>query len=759
MDSHAEMVSLGAVEHTRRDASGISITAENAGCRVSVLADGLIRVRIVRKDRPEPDFSYAVAKNDWPATDFDVCESDAVIRISTPALSVTVRKSDGAITVQTCSGVAILDDARVSWTGDVVRISWNTPADREVFGCGEKAGPLERRGAPMRMWNADRYAFSTGTDPLYHCIPFCLALDGGEAHGLFMDNTFEQRWDLGRPGETSAFIECDGGAADLYVFAGPTPAEVLSRYTELTGRVPLPPLWVVGYQQSRYAYYPESQLKGVAAEFRRRSIPCDVLYLDVLYMDRYMNFTWDKSRFPDPRKMISELKADGFQTVVILDPGVKVEDGYPPYEQLREAGFYARNPDGSPFVGKEWPGECIFPDFTDPKCRAWWGTMCKSLADDGVAGLWNDMNEPEVMEAEGHTMPMDVTLAGEGIVPGEHRRHHNVYGMQMGRATYDGLRTLRPDERAFVLARAGFAGGQRYAATWTGDNVSSWEHLRLGIPMTLNLGLSGQAISGPDVGGFSSEASAEMFGRWLQANILFPFCRVHSAKADSDTPMAEGKNPQEPWTFGEDWEATNRRYIELRYRLLPYLYTVFEDMTRTGAPIVRPLFFDYPRDPRCRNRDYQYMVGRDILCAPVVEEGARTRTLYLPEGNWYDFWTNEPVAGGREITVESPVEHLPMYIRAGAALPMQEVVQHTGQCESVPIEWVAYPDADGYALGSLYEDDGISMDYLRGAFKRTSVTITTGPEGPLVKTHSVGEFVSPRPDAVTHIISAERTRQ
>ncbi|HEY3414751.1 MAG TPA: glycoside hydrolase family 31 protein [Armatimonadota bacterium] len=752
MDSHAAVLALGAVEQFQRDAFGITLKVENGVGRIFVLADGLVRVRFVRNGQAEADFSYAVVKADWPPAGFEFCDSDSVLRISSPALSVSIRKSDGAITVRSASGMALLEEVHVSWNGDVVRLAWGTPGDREVFGCGEKAGPLDRRGAPMRMWNADRYAFSTGTDPLYHCIPFCLALDGGEAHGLFVDNTFEQRWDLGCPGETEASVECDGGAADFYVFAGPTPAEVLSRYTELTGRVPLPPLWVVGYQQSRYAYYPESQLLGVAAEFRRRNIPCDVLYLDVLYMDRYKNFTWDATRFPDPRRMISDLKADGFQTVVILDPGVKVEEGYEPFEQLRAAGFYARNPDGSPFVGKEWPGECIFPDFTDAQCRAWWGTMCKGLTDDGVAGLWNDMNEPEVMDTDSHTMPLDVRQAGDGIVPGEHKRHHNVYGMQMGRATYDGLRTLRPEERAFVLARAGFAGGQRYAATWTGDNVSSWEHLRLGIPMTLNLGLSGQAISGPDVGGFSSEASAEMFGRWLQANILFPFCRVHSAKADSDTPMAEGKNPQEPWTFGGDWEATNRRYIELRYRLLPYLYTVFEEMTRTGAPIVRPLFFEYPDDPQCRNRDYQYLVGRDIMCAPVVEDGARTKTLYLPEGDWYDFRTNERLKGGREITVEAPVEHLPMYIRAGAALPMQAIVQHTGQCDSVPIEWVAWPDADGCADGVVYEDDGRSMEYAHGAFRRTSVKIRQGEDGEVIEAHSIGDYVSPRPSFVVRTV-------
>jgi alpha-glucosidase len=329
--------------------------------------------------------------------------------------------------------------------------------------------------------------------------------------------------------------------------------------------------------------------------------------------------------------------------------------------------------------------------------------------------------------------------------------------MLMGRATYEGLKALRPRERAFVLARAGYAGSQRYAATWTGDNVSSWDHLHMGITMTLNLGLSGQAICGPDVGGFSSEATPELFGRWLQANILFPFCRVHSAKSDSDTPMAEGLNPQEPWTFGDDWEAVNRRYIELRYRLLPYLYTVFEEMTRTGAPIVRPLLFDYPNDPECHKCDYQYMVGRDLLCAPVVDEGGTSRTLYLPRGEWYDFYTNERIQGGAEITVDAPLDHLPLYVRAGAAIPTQAVVQHTGECSSAAIEWIVYPDSAGAAEGFLYEDDGATVDFEAGTFKRTHLTAKAEPEAVIDET-TEGGYVSPRPESVWHIISPRSGR-
>lgn len=754
MESGMDALRLGAIRRFVPCGAGVDFEAENGYGRISFLAGDLLRIRIQRNGQSEPDFSYCVAKADWDGLAPTISETADTVSASAGSFRFEIRRSDGVFTIRSESEIPLLTNAVVSWQGEALRLAWTQPDEREVYGCGEKTGPLERSGAPMRMWNKDSYAFTADSDPLYMCIPFYMALDGGAAHAVFIDNSFGQNWDFAGRGESVASIGADGGVLDVYFFAGPTPASVLSRYTELTGRVPLPPLWAVGYQQSRYAYYPESLLREVASEFRRRRIPCDVLYLDVLYMDRYMNFTWDARRFPDPARMIGELKADGFQTVVILDPGIKAEDGYLPYEELRRAGFYVKNPDGTPFLGPVWPGVCMFPDFTDAGCREWWGRQCTGLVRDGVAGLWNDMNEPEVFDAPGHTMPPGVLFAGEGVIPGEHRRHHNIYGMQMGRATYEGLKSLRPRERAFVLARAGYAGAQRYAATWTGDNVSSWDHLRMCIPMTLNLGLSGQAICGPDVGGFSSEASPELFGRWLQANILFPFCRVHSAKSDSDTPMAEGLNPQEPWTFGEDWEAINRRYIELRYRLLPYLYTVFEEMTRTGAPIVRPLLFDYPEDPKCRWRDDQYTIGRDLLCAPIVYEGATSRSLYLPTGDWYDFFTNERIAGGREIQVDAPLDRLPLFVRAGSAIPMQPAVQHTGECHSVPIEWAVYPNSAGEAEGVLYEDDGATMEFADGTYKRTRLTFKAGNDPEIIEA-SEGSYVSPRPPSTVRSLSGE----
>jgi len=603
----------------------------------------------------------------------------------------------------------------------------------------------------MQFWNAELPGYHAGFDPLYQSIPFCLGMDGPRAHGLYVDNTFRQWWDLGEPGTTGASIAVADGALTVYLFTAPEPKSVLNRWTDLVGRIPLPPLWAMGYQQSRWSYYPENVVRGIAGEFRSRAIPCDVIWFDIDYMQGFKVFTWDPDRFPNPARLIEDLKADGFQSVLMLDPGVKVEEGYPVYEELKAAGFYVKNPDGSPFVGPVWPGDCLFPDFTNPACRAWWGDLYRPLLEQGAAGFWNDMNEPAVFEAEGHTMPMDVLHDGDGR-PDSHLRYHNVYGMQMVRATYEGVRRNRPRERAFVLTRSGFAGTHRYAATWTGDNRADWEGLWLSLPMVMNFGLSGQALSGPDIGGFMGDPTPELFTRWIQAGALFPFCRCHHAASKHEGEFDRlDASAQEPWSHGGEYEAVNRASIELRYRLLPYLYTLAEEAARTGVPILRPLFLEYPDDPRCKGLDDQFLLGRDLLCAPVLQEGATSRTVYLPPGDWYDFWSGERLEGGRDLTVEAPLSHLPLYVRAGAVLPMQPVVQHTGEMRDEPLILRAYLD-NGRAEGEVYEDDGITLDFERGAFRRTRAVVTREGGEANVEMASEGSYISPRPEPVVEVI-------
>lgn len=743
-------VSLGRMEDVSLSGAQLKVSAENGTLLITLLAEDLARVCALPPGQAEPNTSWAVIDREWPVVRASLDETDDEIVVRSDHVSVQVRRSDCSVTVSTSDG-AIVSDAGFYWDTGKSGVRWTQPGDRRYYGCGEKAGPLERRGAPMEFWNAEECGYGPGFDPMYHSIPFTLAMDGGVAGGIFVDNTYRQKWDLGRPGDTSARIEADGGAIDVYLLSGPDPKGVLHRWTDLVGRCPLPPLWALGYHQSRWSYYPEKVVRELAAGFRSRSIPCDVIWFDIDYMDAYKDFIWSPVHFPDPAQLISDLHAGGFSSVVMLDPGVKVENGYSVYESLLASGRYVRNSDGSPFVGAVWPGACLFPDFTEPDCRAWWGEQYAPLLDMGIDGFWNDMNEPAVFDSESHTMPDDVTFDGGGE-PGIHLRYHNVYGMQMARATFEGLRGLRPNRRPFVLTRAGFAGAHRYAATWTGDNRSDWPGLVLSLPMVMNLGLSGHAISGPDIGGFKGEPSPELFGRWLQANALFPFCRVHSAKPNWQDPDAPLGSPQEPWAFGTEWERINRASIELRYRLLPYLYTVVEEATRTGVPPVRPLMLEYPHDPECERLDDQYLVGTDILVAPVLEEGAFARSVYLPDGGWYDFWTRERFEGGRRINVEAPLDRLPLFVRAGAAIPTQPIVQHTGECAAQPITWLAF--LGERAEGDLYEDDGDSMAYLNGAFSITHLSVWQLAGGPAICFAGGGDYVSPRPPACVEIIGS-----
>jgi alpha-glucosidase len=494
------------------------------------------------------------------------------------------------------------------------------------------------------------------------------------------------------------------GALCAYFFAGPTMPAVLKRYTQLTGRMPLPPRWMLGYQQSRWSYYPEAQVRELAAEFRRRRIPCDAIHLDIHYMDGYRIFTWDGERFPDPAHLLDDLREQGFRAITIIDPGVKVDPGYPIYDEGLRQDVFCKLPDGTLFQGPVWPGECAFPDFTAGAVRDWWGQLYRPLLQAGVSGIWNDMNEPAIF---GGSMPENVhhDHEGRGAIHGE---IHNAYGLQMARATAEGLRRLRPNERVPVISRAGYAGLQRYALVWTGDNYSTWAHLQLGVSMCLNLGLSGIALCGPDIGGFAGDSEGELLARWTQVGTLTPFFRNHSA---ANTCR------QEPWAFGEPFESICRRWIELRTQLLPYIYTTAWQASQTGLPMMRPLSLAYPDDRRTYSLDDQFLFGDVLLAAPVSRPGQTTRRVYLPGGTWYDFWSGEKLSG--QVQADAPLERMPVYVRAGSVLPMGPVLQHTGEWPPETLNLHLYP-GDGESW--LYEDDGYSMAYRSGEFQLTHFT-------------------------------------
>jgi alpha-glucosidase len=715
----AQWTSLGAMPPERR---GDTLVFRDAK---TILSVGAVTPEIVRvRFSPTRDFgrdhSYAVVLRPTdvrPALQTTSARST----LTTSALRVVVSHAPLRVAFTDPAGHSLDEDDPangIAYSGRAVRVWKRLQDDEHVYGFGEKNGRLDKRGRNLggysyAMWNSDTYAYEADTDPIYVSVPFFIVLRNGIAHGIFFDNTFRSSFDIGHQSQGLLSFGADGGELNYYFIYGPTPKDVIARYTSLTGRMPMPPRWALGYHQCRYSYFPDSKVRFIADNFRERQIPADVIWLDIHYLQDYVPFSWDKERFPDPAGLTAYLRRRGFRTVTILDPHPKKQVGYAPYDSGLAGDHFVKNPDGSIFEAPVWPsraehnpGPSVFPDFSRPATRAWWGALYGSLLNVGVAGIWNDMNEPAVFTAPTWTMPLDVRHDNEGA-PTDHREIHNVYGMLMSRSTYEGLLALRPNERPFVLTRASFAGGQRYAALWPGDNVSDWTQLRSTIPLLTGMGLSGLPFVGSDIGGFAESPSAELYTRWLQCGVFYPFMRTHTTFGTPD---------QEPWSYGTVHEQFNRRAIELRYELLPHIYNVMHETSTTGIPAMRPLVLEFPTDENTYGLDDEFMFGSDLLVAPVLREGARERAVYLPAGTWYDYWTAKPYAGPTTVTIPVTLASIPIFVRGGAFVFRQPVVQHTGEMGGKPLQLAIYPASESTAW--LYEDDGETLDYQRGIFLR-----------------------------------------
>ncbi len=569
------------------------------------------------------------------------------------------------------------------------------PPGRHYYGLGERTGWLDHRGRRYTTWASDISPILPSADALYQAIPFLLEMESGRAAGILLDESWRSVFDLAATDPEHVTVRVDGPSLDLYLVAGPTPAAVLERYTALTGRTPLPPLWALGYHQSRWSYRSESEVRDLVGTFRAKGLPLDVVHLDIDYMDGYRVFTWDPARFPDPARLARDLQEEGVHLVVISEPSLKPEVGYRPYEDAAAHGFLVRTDRGEAFQAEVWTTPAVLVDFLQPEARSWWGSLFRPLLDAGISGIWDDMNEPSVRGTPGRTLPLDTRHGTRA-----HLEVHNVYGLCHARATWEGLRTLRPEERPFVISRSGYAGIQRYAAVWTGDNSSWWEHLEGSIPMLLNLGLSGVPFIGADIGGFHGNADGELLVRWTQLGAFYPLMRNHSTR---------GSRRQEPWAFGEQTERLIREAIEFRYALLPYLYTLMEDAATSGLPPMRPLFLHYPDDPETYHLSDQFLWGADLLVAPVVRPGAHSRAVYFPEGRWVEWWTGAITEGPGWEVVAAPLSKIPLFLRAGAAIPTTRPQAHApDRAVWEDLEWRVYPQGTTVASGRLYEDDGRS---------------------------------------------------
>ncbi len=594
-----------------------------------------------------------------------------------------------------------------------------------LYGTGEQVGPLLRNGESTLLWNNDHFDYNAKSRNLYQSHPFILAVrPDGSAFGVLIETTYRAQINLDR----RILVRVFGPSPAVTVIERPDPMGVVRALSDLTGRMPMPPLWSLGYHQCRWSYEPEGEVRRIAAEFRSRNMPCDVIWLDIDYMNGFRVFTFDANKFPDPAGLNAELAASGFRTIYMIDPGVKVDPLDRVYAEGRDGGHFVTTASGAEYRGNVWPGECAFPDFTRNETRRWWAGLYEPFLRAGMDGVWNDMNEPAVFGGVEKTMPVsnqhraDPELGG----PGDHAMYHNIYGMMMVRASREGIAAARPDRRPFLLTRSNFLGGHRFAATWTGDNRSDWNHLRWSIPMALNLGLSGQPFAGPDIGGFIGDADAALFARWMGIGALLPFARAHSEKTT---------RPHEPWVFGDDCERTCRLALTRRYRLLPYLYTLFRHAHLTGEPVVRPVFTADPANPRLRTIDTAFLLGPDVLVQCEVHPDIRGGPPPLP---WRPF----------DVVDETDPDLPRLYLRPGSAVPVGPVREWTGQPAPRELLLVAALD-HGSALGEVYEDAGDGFGYERGEYTLTRYRVTRQNETAAVETAAVEGSLNAPPWSIT----------
>jgi len=702
--------SIGAIQSATYQSDGIYLfKAEHATVMLQPVNDYTVRVKLLLDHALDASSTIAVQKEAFVDVQTELEETELTYRLTLPATTVVLHKANAQIDFYNSNGELISSHEEIysRSRGEYVCKKRMSP-ESHIYGLGEKTGFLDKIGEKYDMWNSDVFdPHVPEIECLYVSIPFLIHFEYEKAaYGIFLDNPGRTSFDM-RSHQDAYTFQVNSGTIDYYFILGPSLQEVVQRYSQLTGRMDLPPAWAIGYHQSRYSYMNQEEVLTLAKNFKAKNIPCDVIHLDIHYMDEYRVFTFDPVRFPNPRQMIDELKEMGIRIVPIVDPGVKKDPEYAQYQQGIHNDYFCKKIEGELFIGDVWPGASAFPDFTEEEVREWWGEQHRYYTDMGIHGIWNDMNEPAVFNAS-KTMDLDVVHGNDGS-PKTHRELHNLYGMLMSMATQQGLKKQLAGERPFVLTRAGYAGVQKYAATWTGDNRSFWEHLAMSIPMVLNLGLSGQPFAGPDIGGFAHHTTPELLARWTQAGVFFPYSRNHSV-LDSIR--------QEPWVFGEQIEDICRKYIRLRYQFMPYLYTQFYQAHKTGLPIMRPLIMEYPNDRNVYNLCDQFLVGADVLVAPILRPSTETRSVYLPEGEWIDYWSGERHRGGKYILAYAPLDVLPLYIKAGAMIP--ELLDDNWKPtlnEQGNISIVLYAGAEGSTSSSQwYEDDARTYDYEQGVY-------------------------------------------
>jgi alpha-glucosidase len=717
-----------------RTCTGLCAVVDDTTVAIDVFGKDMFRIQIPATGHSlgEPGYAVSADLSTFGAA-FTIEETGDSLRVKTDHVSVTVSKAPFRIEAHRTDGSVIFETPSENGVGSYARlndafvVTRKRRSDDVVLGLGQKTGRMDRNNRNFTLWNTDvldpsavsEFASgrapedprsdprSTDWDPYYMSIPFYQRLDkDGAAAGFFLDNCRRGHYSFDIEGETQ--IHFSGGPYIEYVFAGPSLASIVSDYTSLTGRMPAPPIWALGYHHCRWHPYTQKDVLRIAETYRKRGIPCDSMWLDIDHMNGYRVFTWNKKTYPDPPKMLEKLRKLGLRTITIIDPGVKVDPGYEVYDSGVARDVFCRTEGGAVYQGQVWPGRTAFPDFATERARTWWGELNARHVASGIAGIWNDMNEPATGQIHGDAMRFDGGRLSHGA-------YRNSYALLMAMGTVEGLRKAMPDLRTFVLSRAGSAGIQRYAANWLGDNMSRWDHLDMSVPMSLGLGLSGQSFVGADIGGFGENTNPELLVRWFQAATLSPFCRHHNDAGSID---------QYPWSFGKDVEEKCVASLKLRYQLMPYLYTTFVETAETGMPIMRPMVLTHQSTPALWKVDDQYMLGPSLLVAPVTAAGVKSRKVVLPEGSWYD-WADDSVHRG-VVECKTPLERIPMFAREGSVVPIwPEIPASTMDYRPEAIELELFvPTRDGSFVSTLVEDDGETFGYRRGERLTTTLTVT-----------------------------------
>ncbi|MBI5982636.1 glycoside hydrolase family 31 protein [Clostridium perfringens] len=695
--------------------NNIDIYFSNMKITLTMFENDIVKVFI--GDKYEESISTNGVVDDLGKGEFIVEEDSNFVIVKGIKVLTFVDKNTTEISFRDLEGNIINEDFQPSFKDEEGNVYISKVNDcLAYYGLGEKGGDLNKRGCYTENFNTDDPETDDDSITYYKTIPFYVALKEEATYGIFFDNSFRSYFDMGKEMGDRIFFGAIGGQIQYYFIPGESIKEVVKNYTALTGRMEMPPLWSLGYQQCRFSYFSQEELRELVKTFEEKDIPLDVVYLDIDYMDGFRVMTFKTPNFDDAAGLISDLKEKGIRTITIIDPGVKVDEEYDVFKRGKEGNHFTKKLDGEMFIGAVWPGDSAFPDFSNKDCREWWKSELKKfISEHGMDGIWNDMNEPCVFNNDHKTM-LETCLhnSDNGVI--EHKEFHNRYGFEMSRCSKEAQEELHPNERGFSMTRATYAGGQRYSSVWTGDNMSLWSQMRMSISMNANLGISGFSFVGNDVSGFGLDSSEELFIRWMEMGPFIPIFRNHSNMYT---------RRQEPWAFGPRAEKIAKKSIELRYELLPYIYDLYYISHKEGLPIFRPMIMEYEKDMNLLNMREQFMLGENMIVAPVLYEGERSKTVYLPKGSWFNYFTMEKLQGGKWYKLPCELDEILVFVKEGAIIPTyNKKFRNVKERPNNILLKVFGENAKGFH----YNDDGHSMEYLEGKYTYMDIKVVGGKE-------------------------------